>query len=318
MQAWEVSNNRLALHDVEPPTAGPGETVLDVALAGVCGSDIPKLRHPAAFDLPPVWRPGHEIVASEPVRGMMAVDPLISCGECRPCSVGDTHLCPSLVRVGWDRLGGYAAQICVPDINIHPIHDLHWKIAVLADPMAVAVHGLRCSRIDTAEHIAVIGAGAIGFLTAAYARSLGSKVTMITRHAPRMVLDGVRMASASEASAHSFDVVVDAASGASAEPLELALALVRAGGTVIAQNAYHPGITMTTALRDIFRRSLRIIGSFSFCQREGSDFAIGLDVLRRTPEAIELIDTTSPLEHLAQLIDPDSPSAPIRHVLAIA
>lgn len=277
MKAWEVTNNSLTLHDIEPPTVGPAETVLDVVLAGVCGSDIPKLRNPVAFDLPSVWRPGHEIVAVGPGHEVVAVDPLIPCGECRLCSVGDTHMCPSLVRLGWDRPGGYAAQICVPDINIHPIHDLHWKIAVLADPMAVAVHGLRCNRIDTAEHIAVIGAGAIGLLTAAYARGLGSKVTVITRHAPRVVLDGVRMASASEASAHSFDVVVDAASGASAEPLELALALVRDGGAVIAQNAYHPGITMTTALRDIFRRSLRIIGSFSFCHRDGSDFAIGLD-----------------------------------------
>lgn len=317
MKAWEVRNNGLALHDVESPTAGPGETVLDIVLAGVCGSDIPKLRNPAAFDLPPAWRPGHEIVAVGRGHGVVAVDPLIPCGQCRPCSAGDTHLCPSLLRIGWDKPGGFATQVCVPAANIHPIDDLHKTVAALADPAAVAVHGLRCNGIDTVEHIAVIGAGAIGLLTAAYARSLGWKVTVITRRTPRVVLDGVRMAAASEASTHSFDVIVDAGSGASAEPLELALALVRDGGTVIAQNAYHPGITMTTALRDIFRRSLRIIGSFSFCRRDGSDFAIGLDVLRRTSAAIELIDATAPMEDLAQLIDQDSPSAPIRHVLAI-
>jgi threonine dehydrogenase-like Zn-dependent dehydrogenase len=76
-----------------------------------------------------------------------------------------------------------------------------------------------------------------------------------------------------------FDVVADAASGADSAPLDLALRAVRDGGTVVVQNAYYVGVTLQTPLRDIFRRSIRLIGSFSHCRREPEDFAVALDLL---------------------------------------
>jgi threonine dehydrogenase-like Zn-dependent dehydrogenase len=75
-------------------------------------------------------------------------------------------------------------------------------------------------------------------------------------------------------------VAVDAASGADSAPLEAALRLAEDGGTVIVQNAYHPGVVLPTALREIFRRSISVIGSFSYCQRhQPDDFADALSLL---------------------------------------
>jgi threonine dehydrogenase-like Zn-dependent dehydrogenase len=317
MKAWEVSDNRLILDNVEPPVASEGESILDVAFAGVCGSDLPKLLAPSTFDLPTRWRPGHEIVGVDPAGTVVAVDPLIPCDACVHCNNGDTHLCGALARIGWDRPGGFAHQVLVPNGNIHPTGDIPALVAVLADPMAVAVHGLRCSGLGHAKSIAVIGAGAIGLLTAVYARSLGKDVTLIARRSPRPQLDGVRLTTVDDVDRRAFDVVVDAASGASAEPLALALDLVRDGGTVLVQNAYHPSVSFPGSPRDMFRRSLRLVGSFSFCRRDGHDFIIGIDVLRQTPDVSAMLEVSGPLDELSQLLKTNQRPRTLRHVLAI-
>lgn len=315
MKAWEVRDNRLILDDVEPPSAREGESILDVAFAGVCGSDLPKLREPSAFELPTTWRPGHEIVGVDPGGTVVAVDPLIPCEVCQHCADGDTHLCGALVRIGWDRPGGFASQVVVPNANVHPIGDLPSLVAVLADPMAVAVHGIRCSGLGDAKTIAVIGAGTVGLLTAVYARSLGKEVTLVARRGPQLCVDGVHLTTADDVDRRSFDAVVDAASGVSADPLELALDLVKDGGTVLVQNAYQPSVTFPGSPREVFRRSLRLIGSFSFCRRDEDDFVIGLDVLRCTPDAPGLLGVAQSLDRLPELLASDRRTRTSRLVL---
>jgi len=74
--------------------------------------------------------------------------------------------------------------------------------------------------------------------------------------------------------------VVDAATGSNPSPLELAVRLVRDGGTIVVQNAYQPCV-LPTPLRDVFRRSIRLIGSFSYCRRGQDDFAEALTFLQQ-------------------------------------
>jgi threonine dehydrogenase-like Zn-dependent dehydrogenase len=287
MKAWEVRNGDMGLFEVEPPRASERGTVVRVSHIGVCGSDIPKLLHPGWFSLPQPWRPGHEIVGTDSTGRAVAVDPLVPCCSCARCTTGDTHLCARLRRLGWDLPGGFSEQVVVPDENVRPVPDgtdrLH---AVLADPAAVAIHGLRCNPVGLPGRLAVIGAGTVGLLTALYADQQGWKVTVVHRggHAPPdTVADAVPAAFHSPAAPHlgeGFDVVVDAASGANSGPLAIALRLVRDGGTVVVQNAYHPGVHLPTPLRDLFRRSIRLIGSFSYCRRQPDDFSLALDLLR--------------------------------------
>jgi threonine dehydrogenase-like Zn-dependent dehydrogenase len=86
--------------------------------------------------------------------------------------------------------------------------------------------------------------------------------------------------------------VVDAATGADSAPLDLALQLVRDGGTVIVQNAYHPDVRLTTPIRDIFRRSIRLVGTFSACRREQpSDFRLALSFLQDHSQQVNVLVT---------------------------
>lgn len=234
----------LDLNEVDPPAPRTGESIVQTRYAGICGSDTPKLLRPGDFTLPDPWRPGHEIVGTDTTGRIVAVDPLVPCGGCQRCAAGDIHLCPELLRIGWDEPGGFAEQTAAPTVNLYPIpaglDPLH---AVLADPAAVAIHGIRCHPIPAHSNLTVIGAGTIGLLTALYAATLGHTVTVAHRAEtpPSACAIPAAFRPSSQLPAHAFDVVIDAATGNDAAPLELALHLLRDGGSIVVQNAYHPG-----------------------------------------------------------------------------
>lgn len=285
MKAWEIRDSTLALHEVDPPRPQVDAETIRITHAGICGSDLPKLLRPADFALPAPWRPGHEIVGIDTGGHPVAVDPLMPCQLCLRCHAGDTHLCPDLQRIGWDLPGGFAEQVSVPTRNLHALDSgLDPLYAVLADPAAVAIHGLRCNPL-TPGRLAIIGAGTVGLLTAIHAHGTGWTVTVVHRdgHPPDHAFQrGIPVAftSMSTIADTTFDAVVDAATGHAAAPLALALRLIRDGGTIIVQNAYHPDVTLPAPLRHIFRRSINLIGTFSFCRRHrADDFTAALDLL---------------------------------------
>lgn len=323
MKAWEVRTGALGLREVSLAAPRGSQTIVHVGHAGICGSDLPKLLSPRSFSLPDPWRPGHEITGTDPAGRIVAIDPLLPCATCVSCVTGDTHLCASLRRIGWDMPGGLAEQVTVPAANIHPVPEgVDPAIAVLADPAAVAIHGLRCNQALPPGRLAVIGAGVVGLLTALYADRQGWAVTVTHRHGrpPHpAVADAFPAAfrSASMQQGGAFDLVVDSATGASAAPLKLALRLVRDGGTIIAQNAYHPGVQMPVPLRDLFRRSVRLAGSFSHCRRDPGDYLLALQLLRaHTAAASHLIIDAGELAALPDAIR-RRPDHPGRRVLTV-
>jgi threonine dehydrogenase-like Zn-dependent dehydrogenase len=288
VQAWEVHEGTLRWWPVPRPEPQPDETVVRVALAGVCGSDVAKLTKDV-IPTPPgrPWRPGHEIVGWE-VGGdehLVAVNALVPCGQCLRCQIGEVNVCPGLRMVGWHLPGGFAPYVAVPRRNVVRLPSgLDETTAVLADPMAVAVHGIRCGLGDPAGRLAVIGGGTLATASAAYAASLGWRTEILVRNPAKLgrianSLDAV-VRPLSSVRAGEFDAVVDAASGIDDSPFVAAVDAVRDGGTVIVQTAYYPGVRLSRDLREPIRRSLKIVGSFTFCRRDGrDDFADGLAFL---------------------------------------
>src|ERR1044072_7134637 len=81
------------LLDVDAPTPGDDELVLDVPAAGICGSELEGVRTPNAMRTPPLVM-GHELVGRRADSGeVVAVNPLIWCGSCDLCARGTTNLC---------------------------------------------------------------------------------------------------------------------------------------------------------------------------------------------------------------------------------
>ena len=178
---------QVKVEEIPDPVAGPGQVVVAVRAAGVCGTDL----HISAGRLPVPSFPvvlGHEgagviKVVGEGVRGAAIGDrvlllPSETCGECDPCRSGHLGLCPKAVILGMARDGTFAERIAVSASGTLPLPD---KIsfehgAILADAVATAYHAVATrGALSAGERVAVIGCGGVGFHAILLARLLGAK-----------------------------------------------------------------------------------------------------------------------------------------------
>ena len=170
------------------PVPGPGEVLVRVRAAGVCGSDLHRYRRKDDHQTEPSMT-GHElagdIAAVGPgVMGLavgqrVGVEPrhLVSCGHCRWCLRGDTELCP---EVGMEdgrhvQSTGFAEYSLEPAENCYPLPDmLPYDTAAILDVYAVAVHALHRVPVGPMDTVVVFGAGAVGLAVVQVARTLGA------------------------------------------------------------------------------------------------------------------------------------------------
>ena len=174
--------------DVSVPEVPVGWALVKVAYNGICGTDLSILhgKHPRA-KAPLVM--GHEIsgwveqaAATGPPRGtLVTVEPLISCGGCKACRTGNSHVCRRLALFGIDTDGGMAEYVALPPEVLHPVpHGVDPRTAAIAEPLAVAVHAVDRSGMKRGDIVAIYGAGTIGVLTALVARHEGASEVVIT------------------------------------------------------------------------------------------------------------------------------------------
>ncbi|MEA2133653.1 MAG: (R,R)-butanediol dehydrogenase / meso-butanediol dehydrogenase / diacetyl reductase [Solirubrobacteraceae bacterium] len=171
----------VAVEEVPRPAGGDGWAVVDVAYAGICGTDL----HICAGEHPRAEAPlvlGHEFVgrltrdagglaAGQPV----AVEPLLNCGHCTPCRTGRSHVCEQLRLIGIDVPGGVAEQVRVPESRLIALpDDVELHAAAFVEPLAVTVHAVRRSGLRLGDTVMVAGAGPIGLGVAACARLAGA------------------------------------------------------------------------------------------------------------------------------------------------
>jgi threonine dehydrogenase-like Zn-dependent dehydrogenase len=179
---------RMEIEDIPAPTAGTGEAVVEVAACGICGSDLEGyLATPGMKErrVPPLLL-GHEFsgVVTGDVEAWagvrVAVNPLITCGVCMFCRGGRRHLCPERSLIGLNRPGAFAERVAVPVRNLVALPEglPAWKGA-LAEPLAVAGHGVELAGPLLERSVTVFGGGAIGFLAAFLARRAGGRVTVV-------------------------------------------------------------------------------------------------------------------------------------------
>ena len=124
--------------------------------------------------------------ASGPAVGtLVVVEPLISCGGCKACRDGLTHVCRRLGLFGIDAPGAMAPFVALPPEVLHAVPDaVSPRTATLAEPLAVAVHAVDLSGMKAGDTVAVYGAGPIGILTALVARHAGAGAVVITEPSP--------------------------------------------------------------------------------------------------------------------------------------
>ena len=184
-QPWNV-----ACVEMDRPVPGPGQALIKVVTAGICGSDIGAFRGTNGLvSYPRVI--GHElagIVESIPdgnpkgirVGDRVVVDPYLYCGHCYPCSIGRTNCCTDLHVLGVHVDGGMAEYFCHPADMLVKIPDgMDWVLAATAEPLTISLPGVPRGGHTAGEFCAIYGAGPIGLLAGMAAQAYGAHAIII-------------------------------------------------------------------------------------------------------------------------------------------
>jgi threonine dehydrogenase-like Zn-dependent dehydrogenase len=184
MQALVYEGPRqLAMREYAKPKPSKNEALVQIERVGICGSDLHAYlghdeRRPAPLIL------GHEpagVIASGPRAGeRVAINPLVTCRQCRDCLDGRQNLCSQREIISMPpREGAFAQFVAMPVDNLVTLPDaLAMNEAVIAEPMAVSHHAVRLGAralhrpIATAS-VVIIGGGAIGLGAALVLRQWG-------------------------------------------------------------------------------------------------------------------------------------------------
>jgi threonine dehydrogenase-like Zn-dependent dehydrogenase len=288
----------VAYEDAVDPEPGDGEVVLDVELAGICGSDLHGYRGHPGPRVPPLVL-GHEVVGR--VDGAdYAVYPLAGCGKCAHCLAGEDNLCASWRLIGMHRAGVFAEQVLVPRGSLVPLPDgIDHMRAVLVEPLACCVGAL--APHGDAHTVAVLGCGPLGLLTAYLAARSGAVVTAVDPLSERRAI-AERLGAATTADElvpGAFDLVVDAA-GFEAT-WRAALAGVRSAGTIVMLGLGNAEGTFPMA--QLVRRAINLRGQFAYSRAE---FARALEILAEGDLALDWL-SSAPLadgaDAFANLVD---------------
>jgi threonine 3-dehydrogenase len=246
----------LTVTTVPKPSAGPGEVLIAVRHAGVCGTDL----HIADWDawaqgrIKPPLVVGHEFAGEIAALGegvtelkvgqLVTAEGHIVCGHCLQCRTGNGHICKNTRIIGVDRAGAFAEFIVMPATNVLALDGIPTEVGAIMDPMGNAFHTVLTAEIPGST-VFIVGCGPIGCFAVGIARAAGAtKVFASDVNPTRLALakkmgahvtinatkDNVVKTVLAETANEGVDVVCEMSGVPSA--LHQAFATVRMGGRV--------------------------------------------------------------------------------------
>lgn len=274
------------IRELPVPAPAPGEVLLKVLVAGVCGTDAHL--HLGEFGPTYPLTPGHEFVGEVVAVGdgadadlighRVVVDNCAACGSCVECRRARPAFCENGLAQGVNAPGGFAEYVVTDAGRCFLVDDLEPEVAVLTEPVACVVHGLDMLALAPGSDVLLFGAGPTGLiLTSLLARSGAGRLVVAAPTAAKLALaagrgadETVQMDRSDPEAAHrrlrelapaGFDVVIDA-TGALAV-LGTTVDLVRTGGTIFVYGMTAEAAQWPVPPYEIFRRELTIKGSFA-------------------------------------------------------
>lgn len=236
------------------PKVGPNDVLLEVSHCGVCGSDVHFVsegwgtpgsveghewsgRVVAVGDQVTQWKVGDAAVGG----------PTPRCGKCEHCLADRPSLCVERSTPGSSAHsdGAFAEYILTGETHLRRVPDgMDMRVAALAEPLAVALHGITRSGLQAGQRLLVTGGGPIGTLSVAAARALGVNDIVVSEPHPkrralaerlgaRVVLpeELVPPPTPGDVVDEPFDVALDCSGNARA--MESALCQLKRGGTLV-------------------------------------------------------------------------------------
>ena len=172
----------VAVEQVPVPEVGAEDVLVEIELCGICGSDLHMVLE--GWGVPGSWH-GHEWVGTIAAVGdgvttwtpgdRVVGGPGVRCGACRMCKANRPSLCEASGTPGIGiEHGAFATYKLTSAAQLLPMPDgIDPRAAALAEPLAVALHGIHQAKIEPGQRVLVFGAGPIGALSIAALRALG-------------------------------------------------------------------------------------------------------------------------------------------------
>ena len=196
-----AGGGNMELREVDIPRPGPGEVLVEVKSAGICGSDLHIYHWNIAYKMNPPMIIGHEFsgVVAETGEGVegwekgarVTGEPSATiCGKCRYCRTGAYNMCADRRVLGYWQNGGFAEYVVVAANRLHRLPDnISFDEGALTEPLACCVHGVHeLTGIEIGDLVAVSGPGAIGLICAQLAKAEGAQVMVIGTSADKQRL----------------------------------------------------------------------------------------------------------------------------------
>lgn len=270
---------KFTIDEVPEPAPGPGQALVAVHAAGICGTDVHATQ--GLFPWTPPLVMGHEYtgVVQDVGRGvsrrligrMVGCEPSYGCGRCADCAEGRVSQCRGCTRVG-----GFAERVVLPLACLHALpRGLDPVTAALTEPAACCLANLEQFPMRPGATVVVIGGGIMGLLTMVLARRRGARRLIVSdpleerramarRVGASVVIDPARESLRERVLALTRDRGADVVCEAVGKPALVAesLTLVRPGGVVQLVGVNPKGSTLPLDLYDVHFREIRIHGAF--------------------------------------------------------
>lgn len=190
----------LEVGEIATPQAGPGELILKVRAATVCGTDLRILsgKKTKGIRFPSVI--GHEFagvvahagdgVTAFKVGDRVCMDPVVPCRACAYCKAGLENVCQNRQAMGYEFDGAFAEYIRIPAIalqagNVFRVPEgMSFEAAALSEPLACCINGQKNARVGVGDSVVILGAGPIGLMHAALARVAGARQVIVSEPNP--------------------------------------------------------------------------------------------------------------------------------------
>ncbi len=212
----------LTVKSVPKPAPGPGEVLIAVHHAGVCGTDlhIADWNPWAQGRIKPPIVVGHEFAGEiesvgDGVTGLRAghlvtAEGHIVCGHCLQCRTGNSHICKNTRIIGVDRDGAFAEYITMPATNVLTLDggNIPTEVGAIMDPMGNAFHTVLTGGAEIpGSTIFIVGCGPIGCFAVGIARAAGATKVLASDVNPKRLALAAAMGAHVTINAKQDDVV---------------------------------------------------------------------------------------------------------------
>lgn len=319
-----TERNQLSLTSLPDPRPDANDVVIEVRSSGICHTDLEVLSGNYGSSAFPVV-PGHEyagvVVDKGPevdtfsVGDRVVVDPNFECGICRECRRGWAHLCRDLNAYGVTVNGGFSQFSVVSAAALHPIGDMAFPLAALAEPMGCVLNGVDAVHDPVMENALIFGAGPMGLLLGIALRLRGiDDITFSDLDETRLDLAasfgfaGVHSRAAKlDGMKHGVDLAIDA-TGVPSVAAELT-GYIANGGKGLFFGVCPAEARIEISPFEVFRRQLTLAGTHSL----NHNMPAAIDAIAACgPEVMRLVSHQLPLADIADVMRNGPPAGSLK------